>query len=132
MSNPRKSRFGGMDPTSANSLGEPSTRCGLQAAEENDHAFFETHPHVQKYRRKAIPGEEPQSLRSSSIREVLVRRMADGIYLRLFIDARGHMVRPLLFFGKELLLTAAGRERAKLSLMLFDSVASLGTTNGSD
>jgi hypothetical protein len=85
----------------------------LNLACQLDSEFFKANPDKSKYRRKALPGEIPRTLRKLCIREVLVHQIADGIRLRGFVNASGFVVAQGVDFDQRLISSATGMETVK-------------------
>jgi hypothetical protein len=98
------------------------TTTALEIACQLDSEFFKANPEKSEYRRKAVPGEVPRTLRKLRIREVLVHQIADGIRLRGFVNASGAVVAQGMDFDHQLISSPAGMEVVK------DVVRAMGET----
>jgi len=97
----------------------------FEAAARIDGAYFKAHPGSKRYQRNVIRGEVPTSLSSQRVRTVHVCRIADGIIIYGYANARGAVVGQSLFLDKHLFSTAARRKKANYCLNLFNQLSSL-------
>jgi hypothetical protein len=112
-------------PTRRNSQRERFDQSSFESAARIDSVFLKTHPGSKKYRRNVIRGEIPDSLRDEKhIRTVFVYRIADGVILYAFANARGAVAGQSLFLDNEPLSTA-GRQEANFCLNLFKALSAL-------
>jgi hypothetical protein len=70
----------------------------LDFACQLDDEFFKSNPQKSEYRRNVVSGEVPRPLRKQGIREVLVVHLAQGFFLRGFMNEHGHVVAQSVYF----------------------------------
>ena len=90
-----------------------------------DQEFFETHPDKNRYWRKVVRDEATGSLRKKRVHAVQVCRIANGIWLRVFVDAGGRVVDKTLCIDD-----VANRQEAQFCQNLFAALLSLKPTRG--